>query len=82
MAAWSWRLLLLGAMIYFLWQVIGRISFVVMPVVVALLLASLLYPLTRRLRTAGLRLESVAPCPAPSVMCVLEAVPVADGTRS
>ncbi|MEV7803358.1 AI-2E family transporter [Microbispora sp. NPDC088329] len=55
MAAWSWRLLLLGAMVYFLWQIIGRISFVVMPVVVALLLAALLYPLTRRLRTAGLR---------------------------
>ncbi|MGW5260733.1 AI-2E family transporter [Microbispora sp. NPDC004025] len=55
MAAWSWRLLLLGAMVYFLWQIIGRISFVVMPVVVALLLAALLYPLTRRLRSAGLR---------------------------
>ncbi|MEU6414623.1 AI-2E family transporter [Microbispora sp. NPDC046933] len=55
MAAWSWRLLLLGAMVYFLWQIIGRISFVVMPVVVALLLAALLYPLTRRLRAAGLR---------------------------
>ncbi|XVQ83488.1 AI-2E family transporter [Microbispora siamensis] len=55
LAAWSWRLLLLGAMVYFLWQIIGRISFVVMPVVVALLLAALLYPLTRRLRVAGLR---------------------------
>ncbi|MGI5156032.1 AI-2E family transporter [Microbispora sp. CA-102843] len=55
LAAWSWRLLLLGAMVYFLWQVIGRISFVVMPVVVALLLAALLHPLTRRLRAAGLR---------------------------
>ncbi|MBX6382750.1 MAG: AI-2E family transporter [Microbispora sp.] len=55
MAAWSWRLLLLGGMIYVLWLIIQRISFVVMPVVVALLLASLLYPLTRRLRAAGLR---------------------------
>nr|WP_189182845.1 AI-2E family transporter [Microbispora rosea] len=55
MAAWSWRLLLLGAMVYFLWLIIARISFVVMPVVVALLLAALLYPLTRRLRAAGLR---------------------------
>ncbi|WP_204047665.1 AI-2E family transporter [Microbispora siamensis] len=55
MAAWSWRLLLLGGMIYVLWLIIQRISFVVMPVVVALLLAALLHPLTRRLRSAGLR---------------------------
>lgn len=55
MAAWSWRLLLLGGMIYVLWLIIEKISFVVMPVVVALLLAALLHPLTRRLRAAGLR---------------------------
>ncbi|WP_147942436.1 AI-2E family transporter [Microbispora sp. CSR-4] len=55
MAAWSWRLLLLGGMIYVLWLIIDRISFVVMPVVVALLLAALLHPLTRRLRATGLR---------------------------
>lgn len=33
------------------------------------------------LRTAGCQLDSVAPCPAPSVMCVLEATPVTDGTQ-
>ncbi|MEV4294432.1 AI-2E family transporter [Microbispora rosea] len=55
MAAWSWRLLLLGGMVYVLWLIIERISFVVMPVVVALLLAALLHPLTRRLRATGLR---------------------------
>ncbi|MBO4274902.1 AI-2E family transporter, partial [Microbispora triticiradicis] len=36
-------------------MIIGRISFVVLPVAVALLLTALLYPLTRRLREAGLR---------------------------
>ncbi|WP_232326685.1 AI-2E family transporter [Microbispora sp. ATCC PTA-5024] len=55
MAAWSWRLLLLGAMVYVVSLIIGRLSFVVLPVAVALLLTALLYPLTRRLRTAGLR---------------------------
>ncbi|WP_327046801.1 AI-2E family transporter [Microbispora sp. NBC_01189] len=55
LAAWSWRLLLVGAAIYVLAMIIGRISFVVLPVAVALLLAALLYPLTRRLREAGLR---------------------------
>ncbi|WP_310740299.1 AI-2E family transporter [Microbispora sp. H10885] len=55
LAAWSWRLLLVGAAVYVLAMIIGRISFVVLPVAVALLLAALLYPLTRRLREAGLR---------------------------
>jgi predicted PurR-regulated permease PerM len=55
LAAWSWRLLLLGAMIYVFALIIGRLSFVVLPVAVAFLLAALLYPLTRRLRNAGLR---------------------------
>lgn len=55
LAAWSWRLLLVGTAVYVLAMIIGRISFVVLPVAVAFLLAALLHPLTRRLRAAGLR---------------------------
>lgn len=55
LAAWSWRLLLVGALIYVLALIIGRLSFVVIPVAVAFLLTALLYPLTRRLKAAGLR---------------------------
>ncbi|GII54501.1 AI-2E family transporter [Planotetraspora thailandica] len=46
---------MLGAMIYVVALAIGRLSFVVLPVAIAFLLAALLYPLTRRLRNAGLR---------------------------
>ncbi|MBP2707064.1 AI-2E family transporter [Microbispora sp. RL4-1S] len=42
-------------MIYVFALIVGRIAFVVLPVAVALLLTALLYPLTRRLRHAGLR---------------------------
>jgi predicted PurR-regulated permease PerM len=58
LAAWSWRLLMVGAGIYVFALIIGRISFVVLPVAVAFLLTALLYPLTRRLRSAGLRAMS------------------------
>lgn len=55
LAAWSWRLLLIGVLIYVLALIIGRLSFVVLPVAVAFLLTALLHPLTRRLKAAGLR---------------------------
>lgn len=55
LAAWSWRLLLVGAMVYAFALIIGRISFVALPVAIAFLLTALLFPLTRRLRRAGLR---------------------------
>jgi len=55
MAAWSWRLLLLCGMVYLIAWIIGRISIVVLPVAIAFLLTALLYPLTKRLRDAGLR---------------------------
>ncbi|WP_204073960.1 AI-2E family transporter [Planotetraspora phitsanulokensis] len=55
LAAWSWRVLLLGAMIYVFALIIGRLSFVVLPVAIAFLLTALLFPMTRRLRRFGLR---------------------------
>jgi predicted PurR-regulated permease PerM len=53
-AAWSWRLLLLAAVIYLLSRVIGVLYIVVVPCTAALLLTALLQPLTARLRRAGL----------------------------
>ncbi|MFC4531906.1 AI-2E family transporter [Sphaerisporangium dianthi] len=55
LAAWSWRLIVLGVVIYFSAQIIVRLSFVALPLAVALLLTALLFPLTDRLRKAGLR---------------------------
>ena len=53
-AAWSWRLLILAAAIYLVARVLGMLSIVVVPCIVALLLTALLQPLTARLRRAGL----------------------------
>jgi predicted PurR-regulated permease PerM len=55
LAAWSWRLIVIGVVIYFSVQIIVRLSFVALPVAIALLLTALLFPLTDRLRRAGLR---------------------------
>ncbi|MBB5083095.1 AI-2E family transporter [Nonomuraea endophytica] len=55
MAAWSACLILVGVVVYVFAQVIARLSFVALPVAIALLLAALLYPLTRFFRRAGLR---------------------------
>jgi len=43
-AAWSWRVILVGALLYLLLQVIGLLLEIVVPVLVALLLAALLQP--------------------------------------
>jgi predicted PurR-regulated permease PerM len=53
-AAWSWRLLLLAAVLYLLSRVVGVLYIVVVPCTAALLLTALLQPLTARLRRAGL----------------------------
>jgi predicted PurR-regulated permease PerM len=53
-AAWSWRLLLLGAAIYLIARVLGILYIVVVPCIAALLLTALLQPLTAWLRRAGL----------------------------
>ncbi len=53
-AAWAWRVILIGALVYFLGRVAGILSEVVIPVAIAILLAALLTPVARRLRGWGL----------------------------
>ncbi|MEV1246053.1 AI-2E family transporter [Nonomuraea sp. NPDC050022] len=55
MAAWCLCLILVGVVVYFFVQGIARLSFVALPVAIALLLTALLFPLTRNLREAGMR---------------------------
>ncbi|MBF8188388.1 AI-2E family transporter [Nonomuraea sp. K274] len=55
MAAWCVCLILVGVVVYFFVQVIARLTFVALPVAIALLLTALLFPLTRMLRGAGMR---------------------------
>lgn len=52
-AAWAWRLLILGVIVYFVITIVGILSHVIIPLTIALLLSALLSPfvgiLTRRI---------------------------------
>ncbi|MBV1855401.1 AI-2E family transporter [Catellatospora tritici] len=49
-AAWGWRFLVLGFALYYLLQLLGRVSLVIVPLLIALLLAALLGPAVRLLK--------------------------------
>jgi predicted PurR-regulated permease PerM len=51
-AAWSWRILLVGLLIYVGFRVANTLRLVVLPCLAALLLTALLQPLTARLRNS------------------------------
>lgn len=53
-AGWSWRLLLVGIVIYLAFRVASVLRLVVLPCVAALLLTALLHPLLSRFRRLGL----------------------------
>jgi predicted PurR-regulated permease PerM len=53
-AAWSWRLLLLAALLYVAGKVASLLYLVIVPIAAAILLTALLQPLTARLRRSGL----------------------------
>ena len=53
-AAWAWRIILFIAAAYLLIRVIGLLRIVVIPIVVALLLAALLEPVAAALRARGM----------------------------
>jgi predicted PurR-regulated permease PerM len=57
---WSWRLLVVAAVVYLLYLVGGRLTVVVVPCLAALLLTALLQPLTARLHRAGLPMLAAA----------------------
>ena len=52
-ASWSWRVVVVGAMLYYLGRVAAHLSEVVIPVAIAILLTALLAPVARRLRSWG-----------------------------
>jgi predicted PurR-regulated permease PerM len=54
-AAWSWRLLLVAAVVYLAFKVADALRLVTLPLIAALLLSALLHPVTSLLRRAGLR---------------------------
>ena len=59
-AAWSWRLIVIGAAVYIVLTALSRVTLVVYSLLVALLLAALLEPTVTRLRDLGMRRGNAA----------------------
>lgn len=53
-AGWSWRALVVGAAVYFALQILTRLSVVVLPLIIATILATLCVPVAAWLRRRGL----------------------------
>jgi len=53
-AAWSWRLLLVGLLVYVVFRVASALQLVILPCIAALLLTALLHPVAVLLRNRGL----------------------------
>src|SRR5580698_4289802 len=53
-AAWSWRLLVVGLLIYVVFRVASTLQLVILPCIAALLLTALLHPLAALLRHRGI----------------------------
>src|SRR6201996_6277382 len=70
-AGWSWRLLVVAAVVYLLYRVAGRLTVVVVPCLAALLLTALLQPLTARLHRAGLPMLAATWCTLVGAVIVL-----------
>jgi predicted PurR-regulated permease PerM len=70
-AAWSWRLLLLGVMVYVLARLASLLYLVVVPCAAAILFTALLQPLAYRIRRAGLPPLGAAWCALLAAIVVL-----------
>ncbi len=76
-AAWSWRLLVIGTATYFILYLVGYLSAVVIPLVIAVLLTALLSPAVAALRRylpGSLATAIVVICGIAAVVGVLTAV--------
>ncbi len=81
-AGWSWRLLLIGIVIYLAFRVASTLRLVVLPCVAALLLTALLRPLASRLRRAGLPSLAAAWCALLVAVAVLAGAGTLAATRA
>ena len=81
-AGWAWRLLVLGALIYVVFRVVGVLRLVVLPCVAALLLTALLQPLTQRLRRSGMPALAATWCTMLAALAVLAGVVALAASRT
>jgi predicted PurR-regulated permease PerM len=80
-AAWSWRLLVTGLLIYVAFRVASALSLVVLPCIAALLLTALLQPLTARLRRAGLPSLAATWCTVLAAIVILAGISILAADR-
>jgi predicted PurR-regulated permease PerM len=73
-AAWSWRLLLVGLLLYVAFRVASALRLVVLPCIAALLLTALLQPLTARLRKTGMPSLAATWCTVLAAVVVLAGI--------
>jgi predicted PurR-regulated permease PerM len=80
-AAWSWRILLVGLLIYMGFRVASTLRLVVLPCLAALLLTALLQPLTSRMRRAGLPSLAATWCTIGAAVIVLAGLGILAANR-
>jgi predicted PurR-regulated permease PerM len=80
-AGWSWRLLLLGLLLYVIARIASALRIVVLPCVAALLLTALLQPLTTRLKRAGMPVILATWCSLLVAVAVIAGVGTLIGVR-
>jgi predicted PurR-regulated permease PerM len=81
LAAWAWRLLIIGLLVYVTFRVASDLRLVVLPCIAALLLTALLQPLTARLRTAGMPALAATWCTFLAAIIVLAGIGTLAGNR-
>jgi predicted PurR-regulated permease PerM len=80
-AAWSWRLIVVGLLLYVAFRVASALRLVVLPCFAALLLTALLQPLTARLRRTGMPSLAATWCTFLAAIVVLAGVGVLAANR-
>ncbi len=81
-AGWSWRLLLVGIVVYLAFRVASMLKLVVLPCGAALLLTALLQPVQSRLRRAGLPALAATWCTLLFAVAVLAGAGTLAATRA
>jgi len=80
-AAWSWRLLLVGLLIYVAFRVASALRLVVLPCIVSLLLTALLQPLAARLRRTGMPALAATWCTVLAAVVILAGLAILAASR-
>jgi predicted PurR-regulated permease PerM len=80
-ADWSWRLLLIGLLIYVAFRVASALALVVLPCIAALLLTALLQPLTARLRRTGMPSLAATWCTVMAAVVILAGLGILTANR-